>query len=120
MSELDNIPQKQTYEVATVKLDGAQYEKLKELNQKSNLLINDFGQIYIRKKELIEDLQRLDTLLEQSEVTFKDTNTELKAIVDEIDEKYPQARINMTDGTVQYQPGAPTRKQLTEKQVTTA
>jgi ABC-type phosphate transport system auxiliary subunit len=119
MSELDNIPQKQTYEIASIKLDDAQYEKLKELNQKSNLIISDFGQIYIRKKELIEELQRLETVLEQSEVTFKDTNAELKVIVDEIDDKYPQARINMADGMVQYQPGAPTRKQLAEKQSTT-
>jgi hypothetical protein len=119
MSELDNIPQKQTYEIASVKLDTVQYEKLKELNQKSNLIISDFGQIYIRKKELVEELQRLDTVLEQSEVAFKDTNAEIKSIVDELDEKYPQARINMADGMVQYQPGAPTRKQLAEKQSTT-
>ena len=119
MSELDNIPQKQTYEVANVKLDAAQYEKLQELNQKINLIVNDFGQIYIRKKELIEELQRLDTVLEQSEVTFKDTNAALKLLIEEIDEVYPQARINMADGMVQYQPGAPTRKQLAEKQSTT-
>jgi vancomycin resistance protein YoaR len=119
MSELDNIPQKQTYEIASVKLDTVQYEKLKELNQKSNLIISDFGQIYVRKKELVEELQRLDTILEQSEADFKDTNAEIKAIVDELDEKYPQARINMADGMVQYQPGAPTRKQLAEKQSTT-
>ena len=35
---------------------------------------------------------------------------------EEIDEKYPQGRINIADGTVQYQPGAPTRKQQEEMQ----
>jgi hypothetical protein len=33
-----------------------------------------------------------------------------------LDEKYPQGRINLQDGTIQYQPGAPTRKQQAEQQ----
>ena len=36
--------------------------------------------------------------------------------MDAIDEKYPQGRINMQDGTITYQPGAPTRKQVAEQQ----
>ena len=41
---------------------------------------------------------------------------QLKELVDSLDGKYPQGRINLTDGTVQYQPGAPTRKKLAEQQ----
>jgi hypothetical protein len=47
---------------------------------------------------------------------FKLTNQQLKELVDSLDDKYPQGRINLTEGTVQYQPGAPTRKQLAEQQ----
>jgi len=33
-----------------------------------------------------------------------------------LDEKYPQGRINLQEGMIQYQPGALTRKQLAEQQ----
>jgi hypothetical protein len=116
MAELDKVPQKQSIEIETVKLDETLLEKITELNRKSTMLINDFGSIYIRKKELYSEIERLDTLLEKAEAEFKLINEELKDAGDEIDEKYPQSRINIQDGTVQYQPGAPTRKQLLEQQ----
>ena len=43
-------------------------------------------------------------------------NFQLKEIVDALDETYPQGRINLKEGTIQYQPGAPTRKQQAEQQ----
>ena len=116
MAELDKIPQKQSIEVATVKLEDATVDKIKDLNQKSNLLVNDFGAIYLRKKQIADELVRLDEILEKGEVDYKLLQDELNKIGEEIDEKYPQGRINIADGTVQYQPGAPTRKQLAEQQ----
>ena len=113
---LDNIPQTQSVEIATVKLDESTFEQIKELNQKSSLLINDFGQIYIRKQQIQKELIQLDEILEKAEDEYKNTQDELNRIGEEIDEKYPQGRINIQDGTVQYQPGAPTRKQLAEQQ----
>lgn len=113
---LDNIPQTQSVEIATVKLDEATFEQIKELNQKSSLLINDFGQIYIRKQQIQAELIQLDEILEKAENEYKTTQDELNRIGEEVDEKYPQGRINIADGTVQYQPGAPTRKQLAEQQ----
>ena len=113
---LDNIPQTQSVEIATVKLDDATFEQIKELNQKSALLINDFGQIYIRKQQIQAELIQLDEILEKAEDEYKATQDELNRIGEEIDEKYPQGRINIQDGSVQYQPGAPTRKQLAEQQ----
>jgi hypothetical protein len=40
----------------------------------------------------------------------------LKEIIEALDDRYPQGRINLQDGTIQYQPGAPTRKQQAEQQ----
>jgi hypothetical protein len=37
-------------------------------------------------------------------------------VIDALDDKYPQGRINLKDGIIQYQPGAPSRKQLAEQQ----
>jgi hypothetical protein len=116
MAELDKIPQKQSIEIEIAKVDETIYERLKELNQKSNLLIGDFGNIHIRKKEIADELVRLDEILEKAEAEFKVTNSEINETLDKLDEAYPQGRINMQDGTIQYQPGAPTRKQLAEQQ----
>lgn len=116
MAELDKIPQKQSIELETVKIDETLLENLKEVNMKINNMFVDMGQIHMRRKELNDELVRLESILEQTEDNFKMTNTELKEVMDAIDEKYPQGRINMQDGTIQYQPGAPTRKQVMEMQ----
>ena len=116
MAELDNIPELQSIEIATAKLEESVLKEIQDLNQKANLLINDFGQIYLRKKQIAEELVKLDEILEKAEVQYQETQTKLNEIGDEVDEKYPQGRINIQDGTVQYQPGAPTRKQLAEQQ----
>ena len=116
MAELDNIPQKQTIEIAQVKLEESVVKSLTELNQKSGLLISDFGQIYIRKKELQDELKTLDEILEVSENDSTAVNLEMKDILEALDEKYPQGRVNLQEGTVTYQPGALTRKQLAEQQ----
>jgi hypothetical protein len=116
MAELDKIPQKQSIEIEIAKLDEDVLKNITELNQKSNNLISDFGQIYIRKREIEDELTKLDEILEKGENDFKSINMKLKEIVDALDDKYPQGRLNLQDGTVQYQPGAPSRKQLAEQQ----
>jgi hypothetical protein len=116
MAGLDNIAQTQSIEIAVVKIEEDVLTPMNELNTKINLLISDFGQIYIRKKELSEELIRLDDILERAEDEFKAANNQMKEIVDSLDEQYPQGRINLKEGTIQYQPGAPTRKQQEEMQ----
>ena len=116
MAELDNIPQTQSIEIAIAKLDSSTVDKIKDLNQKSTLLVNDFGAIYLRKKQIQDELIKLDEILEKGEVDYKSLQEQLNTIGEDIDEKYPQGRINIQEGTVQYQPGAPTRKQLAEQQ----
>ena len=116
MAELDKIPQTHSIDIATAKLEESVLKEIQELNQKSNLLINDFGQIYIRKKQIQDELIRLDEFLEKAEAEYQVTQTKLNEIGEQVDEKYPQGRINIQDGTIQYQPGAPSRKQLAEQQ----
>ena len=116
MAGLDNIPQKTTVEIEVVKLDEDILKTITELNQKSAGIINEFGQIYIRKDEIHEELMRLEEFLLTGKDEFKATNLQLKEVIDALDDKYPQGRINLKDGTIQYQPGAPTRRQLAEQQ----
>ena len=117
MAGLDKIPQKATIEIEVVKLDEDVLKTITDLNQKSANIINEFGQIYIRKEEIQEEMIKLDEFLKSGKEEFKATNLELKQVVDALDDKYPQGRINLKDGTIQYQPGAPTRKQLAEQQL---
>lgn len=116
MAELDKIPQTQTIEIATAKLDDEVLNSMNDINSKINFLISDFGQIHIRKKELNEELLRLEDMLERAEDEFKSLNSQMQEIVDNLDDEYPQGRINIQEGTIQYQPGAPTRKQMAEMQ----
>ena len=116
MAGLDNIPQKQSIEIEIVKLDEKILQSITDLNQKSANIINEFGQIYLRKREIENELISLNEILEKGEDEFKAANFQLKEIVDALDETYPQGRINLKDGTIQYQPGAPTRKQQAEQQ----
>ena len=115
MAGLDSIPQKQTIEIETVKLDETVLKNITDLNQKSANIINEFGQIYIRRREIQEELISLDDFLLKGEEELKATSLELKEIFDALDDKYPQGRINLQEGIIQYQPGAPTRKQQAEQ-----
>ena len=116
MAGLDNIPQKQTIEIEIAKLDENVLQSITDLNQKSTGIINEFGQIYLRKKEIQDELIGLDEVLQKGEDEFKSINFQLKEIIEALDDRYPQGRINLQDGTIQYQPGAPTRKQQAEQQ----
>jgi hypothetical protein len=120
MAGLDNIPQKQSIEIEQVKLDESILDEIQTLNAKSNQILLDFGQIYVRKKEISEELVRMDSLLEIGEAEFKEVNKKLSDIVDSLEDKYPQGRINIQDGTIQYQPGAPSRKQQAQRAQQTA
>jgi site-specific recombinase len=115
MAGLDNIPQQQQITIETAKIEAEALQSITDINQKIQNLIIEFGQIYIRKKEINEELIRMDDFLEKGEDEFKMLNTELREVIDALDEKYPQGRINLQDGTIQYQPGAPTRKQQAEQ-----
>lgn len=116
MAGLDNVPQQQQITIETAKIDADVLKSITDLNQKIQNLILDFGQIHIRKKEISEELIRLDDFLEKGEDEFKALNSEIREIMDGLDEKYPQGRVDIQNGTIQYQPGAPTRKQAAEMQ----
>ena len=117
MGELDNIPTQQQVTIETAKLDDDALNTLRERNQQINNYLMDFGSMHIRKKEISEELIRIDEMLEKTEDMFKAANKQMKEFMDALDEKYPQGRINLQEGTIQYQPGAPTRKQMEEQRM---
>jgi predicted nuclease with TOPRIM domain len=117
MTQLDNnSPQKQMVELETIKLDEQTLKSITDLSNKSNRYINEFGQLYLRKKELQEELENIESAFTAGENEFKDINAKIKEIADELDDKYPQSRIDLQNGTLTYQPGALSRKQQIEQQ----
>ncbi len=77
MAGLDNIPQKTTVEIEVVKLEEKVLEQITELNQKSAKIINEFGQIYIRKRDIQNELISLDEFLQKGEDELKSVSLEL-------------------------------------------
>ena len=116
MAGLDNVPQQQQITIETAKIDAETMKSMTDVNQKIQNLLLEFGQIHIRKKEIHEEMVKMDDFLERGEDEFKMLNSQLRELIDGLDDKYPQGRINIQDGTIQYQPGAPTRKQIAEMQ----
>jgi len=116
MAGLDNVPQQQQITIETAKIDAETMKSITDVNQKIQNLLLEFGQIHIRKKEIHEEMVKMDDFLERGEDEFKMLNSQLRELIDGLDDKYPQGRINMQEGTIQYQPGAPTRKQIAEMQ----
>ena len=106
---LENIPVKNSIEIETVKLDENLITELKELNQSIANTLTGLGEVHVRKNELTDELVKLDSVRDQLEQEFKDTNNSLKKKIDKLQEKYPGGRINLQEGTIQYQPDAKQR-----------
>ena len=96
--------QKQQVELLTIELGEETIGSIKEKNAKINDIVNAFGQIYLRRKELHEELEKLETTLEQAEADFKESNDALREEVGALDKEYPRGQINLQEGTLTYNP----------------
>jgi hypothetical protein len=96
--------QKQQIELVTVEVDSSIIEEVREKNKEIQQLINTFGQIYIRRKELEEELSTLDNVIEKNEEAFKDANKAIQSSISELEKEYPRGQLNLEDGTVTYNP----------------
>ena len=106
--ELDKLdmegPQKASIELETVKLEESTLESIKELNGKLNNIVNAFGQMYLRRKELNEELEKIEEGFVKAEDDFKSTNAELKEILNDLEQDYPRGQLDLQNGTVTFQP----------------
>ncbi len=95
---------KKQIELLTIELGEDTIGSIKEKNAKINDIVNAFGQIYLRKKELNEELEKLETTLAQAEDDFKETNDSLREELNALDKEYPRGQINLQEGTLTYNP----------------
>lgn len=107
--ELDKLdmdaPQTTSIELATAQVEETKLESIREINGKLNNIVNAFGQMYIRRKELNEELEKVEEGFQRAEEDFKTFNAELKSILDELEKEYPAGRLDIQNGTITYQPG---------------
>jgi DNA repair ATPase RecN len=101
--------QKTSIDLVTVQLSEEKITEIKEYNSNLNNLMSQLGQLHIRKNELHEELQRIEDAFTQSEESFKDTNSELRKVLNKLERDYPRGQLNLEEGTVTY------NKQLKEQ-----
>jgi hypothetical protein len=86
----------------TEQLDQPILDQIRELNNYKNVLTNTFGQIYVRRQELSEEMDKLYELEEESNASFKKTTKELQDILDKLGEKYNRGAVDINSGTITY------------------
>jgi archaellum component FlaC len=100
---LENVPVKETIEIETLKLNNEVLDKIKELNNSITDSLTKLGEIHIRRKELVKELDRIDELETEIEDKFNTANTSLTEELTKLNETYPGGRLDLISGTIQYQ-----------------
>ena len=112
LDKLDMDNTKTSIELETVQLEESTLESIKELNGKLNNIVNAFGQMYLRRKELHEELEKIEEGFEKAEQDFKSTNAELKEILNDLEREYRRGQVDLQNGTVTYQPSLKTLQSI--------
>jgi hypothetical protein len=91
-------------ELVTVTLDEGVVNPIVEKNNTLNQMVSSFGQLYIREKELNEELELLHSDREKLESDFKSENEEMRKMVAVLEKEYPRGQLDLQKGTITYNP----------------
>lgn len=94
----------QKIELVTRTLEESVVTPIKEANEEISQLVNVFGQLYLRRKELEDELVKLDEGVEKAEADFKEKNEAIRGLVNELEKEYPRGQINLQEGTITFDP----------------
>jgi len=94
----------QKIELVTRELGEDVVKPIKEANDELTQLVNVFGQLYLRRKELEDELVKLDEGVEKAEADFKEKNESIRALVGDLEKEYPRGQLNLQDGTITFDP----------------
>ena len=89
-------------DLVTVQLSEEKVTEIKEYNSNLNNLMGQLGQLHIRKNELHEELQRIEDAFTQAEEGFKDTNSEMRKVLNKLERDYPRGQLDLEKGTITY------------------
>lgn len=96
-------PQTTSISLETVKLEESTIESIRELNTKLNGIVTAFGQMYLRRNELNEELEKVEEAFSRAEDDFKSANSELNTILGDLEKEYPRGQLDIQNGTITYQ-----------------
>jgi hypothetical protein len=91
-------------ELVTVTLEEGVVNPIVEKNNTLNQMVSSFGQLYIREKELNEELELLHSDREKLESDFKSENEEMRKMVAVLEKEYPRGQLDLQKGTITYNP----------------
>ena len=94
--------QKTSIDLVTVELSEEKVNEIKEYNSNLNNLMTQIGQLHIRKNEMHEELQRVEEAFTQAEEGFKETNSEMRKVLNKLERDYPRGQLNLENGTITY------------------
>jgi predicted nucleic acid-binding Zn-ribbon protein len=94
----------QKIELVTRTLEEGVVTPIKEANEEISQLVNVFGQLYLRRKELEDELVKLDEGVEKAEADFKEKNEAIRGLVSELEKEYPRGQLNLQEGTITFDP----------------
>jgi hypothetical protein len=78
-------------------------DSIKEKRNEVANLVMELGQISLRTRELRNELANLDQLKISMENRFDTVNEEVKAILAELEVKYPKGEIDLNEGMVYFE-----------------
>tara|TARA_B110000208_G_scaffold132255_1_gene160220 strand:+ start:191 stop:580 length:390 start_codon:yes stop_codon:yes gene_type:complete len=91
-------------ELVTRTLEEGVVTPIKEANEEISQLVNVFGQLYLRRKELEDELVKLDEGVEKAEVDFKEKNDAIRVLVSDLEKEYPRGQLDLQKGTITFDP----------------
>lgn len=94
----------QKIELVTRELSEDIVNPIKESNEKVTQLVNVFGQLFLRRKELEDELVKLEEGQTKAEDDFKTQNDELRSLVSALEKEYPRGQIDLQKGTITFDP----------------
>jgi chromosome segregation ATPase len=87
----------------TEKLEQEKYDSLLAIQNKTNELLINLGQIHLRVRELTTEIERLNEIKTNTETQSDDINAEFSKLLKELEEKYPKGEIDLKEGTVTFE-----------------
>lgn len=86
----------------TEQIEQESLDVLVKNNTHINDVINQIGTLHIRRRELEEELNSIDTRVMELEDSFKTSNTEITTTLRKLETKYSNGKIDLNRGTVTY------------------
>jgi SMC interacting uncharacterized protein involved in chromosome segregation len=85
-----------------VSIDTDTINELKEHNSNMSEVVSKIGELYIKKKTLQDDLEKIDSHLSDLEFSFNKSQEKLNTIVLKLENTYKNGRIDLERGLLLY------------------